>query len=113
MNKIRDTVCNKTQANRFNQGKPQLSYIDLNCLEPCARVMEFGATKYSRGNWQLGMETSKIIDSLLRHLSAIQRGEIRDPESGELHIGHIQANALFLGNYNNVQDILVLEDKDD
>lgn len=90
-------------AMRHNEGKAQYSLIDLTKLEPCARVLEFGAKKYSRDNWKKGMNQDKIIDSLLRHIAAIQSGEDIDQESGLSHIGHIQANSLFLGNKDNTK----------
>jgi hypothetical protein len=93
-------------ADRKNTGKPELSYIDLNCLVPCARVLMFGAKKYARSNWKKGMPVSKIIDSLLRHIADLQEGKTIDEESGELIIGHIQANAMFLGNIVNNEDDL-------
>lgn len=94
-----------SQAERYNKGKPQYSLIDLQALEQCARVLEFGAKKYARDNWKKGMPVTQILDSLLRHLAALRAGELIDPESGLPHIGHIQCNAMFLGNPNNVQDI--------
>lgn len=101
----RKLVASSEQATRYNQGKPQYSMIDLNCLEPCANVLEFGAKKYARDNWKKGMDISKILDSLLRHIARLQAGEYIDPESGLPHIGHIQCNALFLGNRNNTPDL--------
>jgi hypothetical protein len=98
-------------ALRYNEGKPQYSYVDLTCLEPCARVLEFGAKKYSRDNWRKGMPTEQLLDSLMRHISALQRGELVDPESGISHIGHIQANAMFLGNKNNSHDSSYYDEK--
>lgn len=95
----------KELAERKNSGKPQLSYIALDCMEDAARVMEFGAKKYARNNWRKGMQLTKILDSLLRHLAALAKGEMIDPESGLPHVGHIQCNAMFLGNPNNVNDI--------
>ena len=92
-----------SQATRHNDGKPQLGLIDLNCLKDCARVLEFGANKYSRDNWKLGMSKNKILDSLLRHVADIQAGKELDDESGLPIIGHIQCNALFLGNPNNTK----------
>lgn len=92
-------------AERKNSGKPQLSMIDLKCLEPCAKVLEYGANKYARNNWKKGMPMSQLLDSLLRHIGDLQAGLTHDLESGELIIGHIQCNALFLGNSNNVQDL--------
>lgn len=95
----------KEQADRYNQGKPQYSLLDFQCLEPGVRALEYGAIKYSRNNWRKGMPQSKLIDSLIRHLDALIRGEKIDTESGVSHIGHIQANAMFLGNKNNKEDI--------
>lgn len=88
----------KEQAQRHNTGKPQLSYVPLDCFTECARVFEYGAVKYGeRDNWRKGQELEQILDSLLRHIAAIQAGEELDKESGLHHIGHIQCNAAFLG----------------
>ncbi len=84
------------KALRYNKNKPKLSLIDLSKMEDCANVLEFGAKKYSRDNWKKGLPLSEILDSMLRHIAAIQKGEWLDPESGLPHIGHIQCNALFL-----------------
>lgn len=92
-------------ALRYNKNKPQYSLLDLIALEPGTRVLEFGAKKYARDNWKKGMPVSQILDSLLRHLAALRSGELIDPESGLSHIGHIQCNAMFLGNPNNTQDV--------
>lgn len=98
------------QALRYNAGKAEYSMLDLKCLEQCVRVLEFGAKKYARNNWKKGMPTSKIIDSMLRHLACLLEGEVLDSESGLSHLGHIQCNAMFLGNKNNEQDIIVVKD---
>lgn len=91
------------EAMRFNEGKPQFSMIDLTCFTDCAKVLAFGAKKYEPGNWRKGMPIGKLLDSLLRHVAAIQRGELIDPESGLPHVAHIQANAMFLGNPKNTE----------
>lgn len=84
------------QADRYNKGKPKYSFLDLNSFEDCVKVLEFGAEKYSRDNWKKGFPVFEILDSMLRHISAIQRGEFIDPESGLPHHGHISCNAMFL-----------------
>lgn len=86
-----------SQADRYNNGKPQLSHIGLDCFTEAAKVMEYGAKKYARDNWRKGQPLEQLLDSLLRHVAALQSGEQVDPESGCHHIGHIQANAMFLG----------------
>lgn len=104
-NKQREEQAEQQTAMRFNSGKPQYSLIDLQSLEQCARVLEFGAKKYARNNWKKGLPLTQILDSMLRHIAALSNGEFTDPESGLSHIGHIQCNALFLGGANNVNDI--------
>lgn len=93
------------KGTRKNSGKPKFSLIDLQSLEPCARVLEFGAKKYERDNWKKGLVVTEILDSMLRHIAALRAGELIDPESGESHLGHIQCNAMFLGCENNEWDI--------
>ncbi len=93
------------KAERYNAGKPELSYLDLTCFIPAAQVLAFGAAKYERDNWRKGFPLTKLLDSMLRHIAALQRGELLDPESGLPHIGHIQCNAMFLGLENNINDL--------
>lgn len=83
------------KAMRFNEGKVQWSLVHFKSLEPMVRVLEAGSRKYAPFNWQKPMDRSKIMESLMRHVAAIIDGETHDPETGELHIGAIQCNALF------------------
>jgi len=92
-------------ALRYNEGKPKLSMIDLNTLADCANVLAIGAEKYERDNWKKGAKLSTLLDSMLRHVAALQRGELIDPESKLSHIGHIQANAMMLGCSKNINDL--------
>jgi len=62
----------------------------------------------AKDNWNNGLITDEVLDSLLRHVSSLRDGELIDEESGCSHVGHIQANALFLGSNN----IITYEQKD-
>ena len=88
-----------SRAIRYNENKPKYSLLDLESFEDTARVLEFGAKKYSRDNWKKGLPFSEIIDSLLRHVVGMQKGEYLDPESGLPHHGHLGCNVMFLA-YN-------------
>lgn len=94
-----------SEALRYNNNKPKYSLVSLKELEQCVRVLEFGTEKYARDDWKKGLKFSEILDSMLRHISALQSGEWFDKESGLPHIGHIQCNALFLGSENNTLDL--------
>jgi len=83
------------RAMRNNTGKPQWSLVDFDALIPLLYVLEFGAQKYSRDNWKKYMPANEILDSMMRHMIAMVRGELVDPESGYPHIGHIMENAMF------------------
>ena len=87
------------KALRFNQGKPRLSLVSFLAMTGLARVLEFGAIKYAPWNWTKGMPVDQVLDCLLRHTAAIQRGEELDPESGLPHIDHLQCNAMFLSHF--------------
>ncbi|MCK9382920.1 MAG: DUF5664 domain-containing protein [Sulfuritalea sp.] len=84
------------QAQRHNTGKPELSLLPPVAFEETARVMAYGAKKYSRDNWRKGGPVSQYIDCAYRHLNRIAEGEDVDAESGCSHAGHVMANMAFL-----------------
>lgn len=89
---------------RYNEGKLKWSYIDFKSLESMVRVMMKGAEKYEPFNWQKGLDLNEVLESLARHLFALMRGEINDPESGEHHMAHVMCNAMFWEYHYNKQN---------
>lgn len=87
-----------SKALRYNQDKPELSYILTcpNALREFAKVCEYGANKYARGNYLKGAPFSQYTDCALRHLLAWWNGEERDKESECLHLAHLLWNVLML-----------------
>lgn len=87
-----------SNAQRYNEGKPELSYILTfpNALRGFARVCMYGAGKYDRGNYLKGAPLSQYMDCALRHLTAWNEGEEKDPESECDHLAHFLWNALCL-----------------
>jgi len=65
-------------------------------LEEIAKVLEFGAIKYSARNWELGMAWSRPFAALMRHMWAWWRGEDKDSETGLTHLAHAGCCILFL-----------------
>lgn len=96
----------KVNGTKFDKAKPRMDLLDMDALEGLAAVLSFGAEKYEPYNWRLGIVNSRLIASMLRHLSAIQRGEDIDPESGLSHIDHLGCNWMFLSyNYKRRPDL--------
>jgi len=94
---------------RFNTGKAPLALIPTSFTEvfikfklptdlywEVARVLDFGAKKYSAHNWRKGGSWTSVLNSMLRHLLLIIEGEQFDPESGLSHYGHLGCNLAFL-----------------
>ena len=86
-------------GNRYNAKKPRLSLLDPDALIGLVKVLESGTIKYSAHNWRKGLLYTETLDSLLRHVLAILRGEDIDPESGLPHIDHVGCNWMFLSHY--------------
>lgn len=97
---------------RYNSGKPRLSFFpssfwdvlmfhrkdDLNedMIFDIAKVLDFGAAKYTKDNWRTSGSWCKCADSGLRHLLAYIQGEVYDQESGLPHLAHFGCNLVFL-----------------
>lgn len=89
------------KADRYNENKPRYTLVSQPALAGLIGVLEYGANKYSADNWQKGLSYKSIIDCMMRHINAMLVGEMEDPESGLLHIDHVQSNAMFLSHYIN------------
>jgi hypothetical protein len=81
---------------KFDQNKPRMDLLDSDFLEDVGRVLTFGASKYAAHNWRNGINYSRLIAAAMRHLSAINRGEDIDPESGLPHTAHLGCCVQFL-----------------
>ncbi len=81
---------------RFNQGKLDWTLIPFDALEEVVKVLEMGAVKYGRNNYQLdpGLPLESYIQSSFRHLIELTKGELLDKESELNHFSHVAANAL-------------------
>ena len=84
---------------RYDKDKLRVDLVPPEWLEALAQVMTHGAQKYAERNWEKGMDWSKVLGPLLRHVLAWQRGEELDPESKLHHMAHVAWNALALMYY--------------
>jgi hypothetical protein len=92
---------NLQQATKYDAGKVDWSILPFGALEEISKVLTFGAQKYARGNFASngGLEYTRVINSLLRHITQFARGEDLDPETGLSHMAHAGCNVLFLLHY--------------
>lgn len=85
------------EAKKFDHGKLDWSLLPLVSVEEVIKVLEFGAKKYSKNNWQnLPDFKTRYINAMYRHLASYAKGEAEDPETGLSHMAHAACNALFL-----------------
>lgn len=89
----------KTEAKKFDGGKPPLSLISRTALEEEAKVMAYGVGKYGTHNWRQGMDFSRLMDAALRHIYAFADGEDKDKETGLSHLAHARCCLAFLIEY--------------
>lgn len=96
---ITDVEAIKSEAVKFDGGKPPLGMISREALEQEALVLAFGAEKYGRDNWRKGMDFSRLADAALRHVYAFLDGEDADKETGLSHLAHARCCLAFLLEY--------------
>jgi hypothetical protein len=81
--------------NDMKDGKPRWDLLPLLLVEKIVEVFSFGAKKYSPNTWQkLPDGYNRYKAAMLRHLTAHEKGELYDKESGLLHLAHCAWNAL-------------------
>lgn len=93
-----------------------LGVYDFEALDQEVRVLAMGAAKYSRTNWwqaDVLEGLQRYTAAMLRHTLAHARGEMRDEESGLLHVAHIRANAGFLVRFIKLAEEAGISIQDD
>ena len=87
-----------TDGVRYDGEKPRMHLIPPLIEEDTARVLTFGAQKYSEDNWRKVPDLeNRYLSAALRHINAIKRGEEFDEESGRTHAAHAICCLMFLG----------------
>lgn len=99
-------------------GKVPLDLIPLRTLKGAARVFEYGAKKYARGNWYSATDdefTHRYVGGALRHLSDAQNPDgtfdfesmcARDLESGLPEIDHLLCGLMMLRGLLTKRNVL-------
>jgi hypothetical protein len=93
-----------TGSLRYNKGKLPMELVPPSAIKAMAAVLEVGAKKYSKRNWESGANYSVPYASLMRHLMAFWSGETIDPDSKLPHTYHILMNAAMLVEYEQLDE---------
>jgi hypothetical protein len=85
------------EGSKFDSEKIRMDLLPFDSLEEIAKVLTFGARKYSDNNWMIVPEAEKRYQAaMLRHISSHKKGEMLDRESGLSHLAHAGCCLLFL-----------------
>ncbi len=87
---------------RFDEGKIRWDLLPVEPLEALAQVYTIGAKKYSEHNWRKGMQWSRILSAMLRHLAAWRRGKRFDQDDGFEHLAAVLWGAVTLMEYERL-----------
>jgi len=89
MNNTNKLELKSKEGVKYDSGKPRMDLLRLEVEKEIAKVLTFGAEKYSENGWQTVPNAEKrYFAALLRHLTAYQLGEEYDEESGLSHLSH-------------------------
>lgn len=92
----RQMASTEEKAVKYDQDKLPMELLPPELLEATARALKYGAEKYSRRNWEKGLDPERLFGALQRHLWAYHKGERVDPESGLSHLDHAAASLAML-----------------
>jgi hypothetical protein len=87
----------RLEGKKLDGGKTRWDLLPWAQVESVARVLTYGAQKYSDNNWQsvVGLR-GRYLAAAVRHVVAWVRGEYLDRESSEPHLAHAVCCLLFL-----------------
>jgi hypothetical protein len=88
------------QTQRKDAGKLRMDLIPPEWLIELSKVLTFGAKKYEANGWKEGMNYSRCLAALKRHLVKWELGETLDDESKCHHLSAVAWNALALMYYD-------------
>jgi hypothetical protein len=90
-----------TEGIKYDTGKTEYGLIPPHALDEVAKVLTYGAQKYSRDNWKgVPDKERRYFDAALRHVWSFKRGENLDKETGLHHLAHAVCCLLYLAEFD-------------
>jgi hypothetical protein len=101
MNGLRKTMradtITLTTGVKYDGDKPRMSLVPPKAILEVAKVLTYGAKKYSAENWRKVPEAhQRYLDAALRHINQYHQGQIIDNETGINHLAHAICSLLFI-----------------
>ena len=95
--KTKEEMVDESQQAKADSGKPILSLVPKQIIYEIEKVRSYGTKKYKDPNNWKRVEMERYHQALLRHTLAVWDDiNVRDKESGLLHLSHIATNVAFL-----------------
>jgi hypothetical protein len=108
--KALEVMASTLKALTYDDGKPPLANVPPEGLRAVARVQAYGHKKYGDfNNYRKGMEASRQMNCIVRHIMAYMDGEDNDKESGESHLAHAATRLMFA--LQNIKDGTMIDDR--
>ena len=85
----------KEEGIKHDEGKLQYDLVEPGPLREIVRVLTYGASEYTPGNWKY-VGPGRYRSALMRHYESWRAGELHDPDTGIHHLAHVGCNVLFL-----------------
>jgi hypothetical protein len=83
-------------AVKYDEEKVRFELLSTLAIQELAKVLTFGAKKYTSHNWRRGFTYSRLLGASLRHIFAFMRCEDCDIETGLSHLAHAMCCLMFL-----------------
>jgi hypothetical protein len=96
---VNEAGVSKGTALKFDTDKLPLNLLSTEAMNQTAAVLKFGAIKYAEHNWRKGFVWSRPLAAAMRHITAFNDGEDKDPESGLSHISHAMCCLMFISEF--------------
>lgn len=82
--------------NKHDINKTEYHLIPPIAEEEMARVLMFGAEKYSPDNWRNVPDCKRYYNAARRHMTLWLMGDQSDPETGKHHLAHAMCCLSFI-----------------
>lgn len=89
-------VFGRLEGAKFDNGKLRMDLIPPEADRAMAQVLTMGAAKYGDRNWEKGLNWSRVLAALKRHLLDWEMRVDLDEESKLNHMKHVLWNAMAL-----------------